>query len=167
MRQQNSTQIPNWGRKSGKRRNAGFGSLWKTPPLDKYPQFQQKLGKKRLGRSIPSPRPGADLNGEKEIKNEIQDTPFPWGMAYPKENHELMSDPPSLMLPGAEWRFWMSREGSHSRERRKKNPNKQYLYISSGLEWDFLGSESKKPIKFYVNTLRNYPIKRDFKKKLK
>lgn len=36
--------------------------------------------------------------------NEIWDTPCPWREAYPKENRELVSDPPSPILPAADFR---------------------------------------------------------------
>lgn len=73
----------------------------KPHPWINIPNFSRIWGRGWAGPFHPH-TPGADLNGEKEMKNEIQDTPSPWGMSYPKENHELMSDPPSLILPAAD-----------------------------------------------------------------
>lgn len=59
--QQKQAPIPNWGRKRGKRRDpAGFGN---PPASDKHAQFQQNLGKGRLGWSLPSPQPGSQRDG--------------------------------------------------------------------------------------------------------
>lgn len=157
-----STQIPNWGRKRGKRRNPGFGSLWKTPPLDKYPKFQQNLGK-RLGWSLPSPHPRGRFKWGKRNEKWNSGYSFSLGNVLSQRKswahvRSTLSDPPSSQ-PKV-----LDVQGRIPQQRKEqKNPNQQHLKINSGLEWAFLGGWFgfwvKKPIKFYVNNLRNYPIK--------